>query len=78
MPQLKGCGIGGLDFNAESRAGQVRFFSKRVLRFALDIPSFFADNTPNIRKAMTEESMSANAARDVWSIGCNSHPVESD
>jgi len=38
-------------------------------RFALDIIPFFADNTPNIIKAMTEESTSAKAARDVWSTG---------
>jgi len=42
---------------------------KRILQFALDIISFFVDNIPNIIQAMTEESMSANAAREVWSNG---------
>ena len=41
---------------------------KQVLHFALDIIPFFVDNTPNIIQAMTEESMSANAARDVGAM----------
>jgi len=38
---------------------------KRILCFALDIILFFADNTTYSLKAMTEESMSAKAAREV-------------
>jgi hypothetical protein len=38
-------------------------------QFALDIIPFFADNTPNILKAVTEESTSVEAAREVWSTG---------
>jgi len=41
----------------------------KYLRFALDTIMFFADNTPNIIKAVTEESTSVEAAREVWSIG---------
>jgi hypothetical protein len=52
-----------LDFNAESKAGQAH------LMIALDIIPLFADNTPNSIKAMTEESTSAEAAREMWSIG---------
>ena len=42
---------------------------KLILHFALDIIPVFADNTFNLLKATTEESTSANTARDVWSIG---------
>jgi hypothetical protein len=58
-----------LDFNADSKAGQVWRSTSKYFRFALDTILFFADNTPNIIKAMTEESTSVEAAREVWSIG---------
>ena len=35
----------------------------------LTAPSFLQIITPNIRKAITEESTSVKAARDVWSSG---------
>ena len=43
--------------------------TSKYFRFALDTILFFADNTPNIIKAMTEKSTSVEAAREVWSIG---------
>lgn len=42
---------------------------KRILMIALDIIPLFADNTPNNKKAMTEESTSVEAAREMWSFG---------
>jgi len=35
----------------------------------LTSPRFLQIITPNIRKAMTEESTSVKAAREMWSIG---------
>ena len=46
-----------------------RLCNQRILRIALDIILLFADNNPQHQKAKTEESTSAEAARDVWSMG---------
>ena len=51
--------------------GQVKSgaFMDAFFDLPLTVLTFLRIITPNIRKAMTEESTSVKAAREVWSIG---------